>query len=113
PPAADLTHDAIRRDVHVVERDLGELVGAVRLLDRADLDPGGTEVDDQRGGPAMPRLGRTGAGQKEAPGGVARPARPDLAAVHDPAVVGAAGRGTGAGGGPGRRPRGGHPRPEL
>ena len=37
--------------------------------------------------PAVPRLGGAGAGQHEAPGGVAGPARPDLAAVDDVAVA--------------------------
>ena len=38
PPAVDLAHHPVAGDVDVVERDLRELVGAVRLLDGPDLD---------------------------------------------------------------------------
>ena len=104
PPAAELADDAVGGHVHVVERHLGQLVGAVRLLDGRHLDAGRAEVDDEGGEAAVARLARAGAGQHEAPRRVPGPARPDLAAVDDEAVRRRGGRWCAGWPGPSRRP---------
>ncbi len=53
PSAVELPHDATGGDEHVVEDDLGQLVGAVGLDDGGDLDARRAQVDDERGEPAM------------------------------------------------------------
>jgi hypothetical protein len=87
PAPADLPDDALGAHRHVVEGDLGELVGAVRLLDRPHLDARRPQVDDEGGEASVPGLRGPGARQQQAPGGVAGPAGPDLPAGHDPAAV--------------------------
>src|SRR5262245_21391084 len=79
PATAELTDDAVSRHEHLVEGQLGELVGAVRLLDRAHLDAGRARIDDERGEPSVARLECASAREHEAPARIARPAGPDLA----------------------------------
>ena len=53
PPTVYVADDAVGGDLDLVEGDLGQLVGAVRLLDRPHLDAGGPEVHDEGGEPAV------------------------------------------------------------
>jgi hypothetical protein len=92
PTPVQLADDPVRGHEHVVEGDLGQLVGAVGLHDGADVDARVAHVDDEGRQAAVPRLGCPGAGEEQAPRRVSRPARPDLAPVDDVAALDGAGR---------------------
>ena len=113
PTTTHLADDAVSGDVDVVKGDLGQLVGAVRLLDGPHLDSGAAQVDDEGGEPAMARLGRARPGEEQAPVGVPRPTRPDLA-TGDAIAVPVRHRGPSAGSrGRSRRPAPRSPAPRA
>ena len=87
------TDDVGGRNAHVGEEHLVELVRARHLHERADLDPGGSHVDDEVGDAFLRRGVGVRAREEDAEPGDVRQRGPDLLAVHDVLVAVACGAG--------------------
>jgi hypothetical protein len=92
PAAVDLADHAVVGHEHVVQEHLVEHLQAGQLTQRPDVEARGGHVDHEVGDAEVLRRAGVGAGEADAPVGLAGHGRPDLLAVEQPAALGAVGR---------------------
>ena len=86
-PSPSFPDQAIAADVHVVEEHLAELVAAGHRPDRTDGDARRVVIDEDHRQPAVSRLRRAGANERDASLRDAGLRRPDLVPADHPVVA--------------------------